>query len=83
VARGGKRASLVSDKKEQEWQQYLEAQIKQIEQAGGQFTSINKMKLKMQWEMKLRLQEEHEKIRLQKNFGNQIRKMRAEDSKLE
>ena len=44
---------------------------------------MHKMKLKLQWEMKQKLQDEHEKIKLQKSFGNQIRKMKYEQSALE
>lgn len=33
--------------------------------------------------MKIKLSDEHEKIRLQKSFGNQIRKMKPDESSLD
>ena len=33
--------------------------------------------------MKIKLSDEHEKIRLQKSFGNQIRKMKPDESPLD
>jgi len=43
------------EKRDQEWEQHLADQVRLIEQAGGQFTQMNKMKLKLQWEMKMKL----------------------------
>ena len=71
------------EKREQEWELHLADQVMLTEQSGGQFTQMNKMKLKLQWEMKMKLYDKHEKIKLQKSFGNKIRKMRPEDSSLD
>lgn len=74
---------MLTESQVEEWEQHLEEQRRATERAGGTFTQMNKMKLKLQWEIKIKLQTEHEKLRMQKSFGKAILKMKPEQSTLD